>query len=339
MSGSHIKKLALAVAALALAVGVAACGGSDNEASGGDGSGGNLTLVAYSTPQEAYEKIIPAFNETPDGEGVSFKQSYGPSGDQGNAIIAGLDADIAALSLEPDVTGLVDEDLVPPDWNQDKYDGFVTNSVVVFAVRKDNPKNIQTWDDIVTGDVEIITPNPFTSGGAQWNLMAAYGAQLEQGKSEEEALDFLKQILENTSVQDASARDALQTFVGGKGDVLLAYENEAIAAQQAGEELDYVIPDQTILIENPVAVTTDADEKAQAFRDFLFTEEAQTIYQDHGYRPVLKQLRTRRTSRPRRSCSRSTSSAGGTRSGREFFDPENGSVAEIEEELGVSTEG
>ena len=290
MSGSLIKKLALAVAALALTVGRRRVRRLRLRRTGGDGSGGSLTLVAYSTPQEAYEEIIPAFNKTPDGEGVAFKQSYGPSGDQRNAIIAGLDADIAALSLEPDVTGLVDEELVAPDWNQDKYDGFVTNSVVVFAVRKGNPKDIQTWDDLVTGDVEIITPNPFTSGGAQWNLMAAYGAQLEQGKSEEEALDFLKQILENTSVQDASARDALQTFVGGKGDVLLAYENEAIAAQQAGEDLDYVIPDQTILIENPVAVTEDADPKAQAFRDFLFTEEAQKIYQDHGYRPVLKQL-------------------------------------------------
>ena len=338
MSGS-LKKLALAATALALTVGIAACGGSSDDDSGGDGSGGNLTLVAYSTPQEAYEEIIPAFNETPDGEGVSFKQSYGPSGDQRNAIIAGLDADIAALSLEPDVTGLVDEDLVPPDWNQDKYDGFVTNSVVVFAVRKGNPKNIQTWDDIVTGDVEIITPNPFTSGGAQWNLMAAYGAQLEQGKSEEEALDFLKQILENTSVQDASARDALQTFVGGKGDVLLAYENEAIAAQQAGEELDYVIPDQTILIENPVAVTADADPKAQAFRDFLFTDEAQQIYQDHGYRPVLKQLANEQEFPTPPQLFEIDKFGGWDKVRSEFFDPEEGSVAKIEEELGVSTEG
>jgi sulfate transport system substrate-binding protein len=337
MPGS-LKKLALAAAALALAVGVAACGGSDT-ASGGDGSGGNLTLVAYSTPQEAYEEIIPAFNETPDGEGVSFKQSYGPSGDQRNAIIAGLDADIAALSLEPDVTGLVDEGLVAADWNQDEYDGFVTNSVVVFAVRKDNPKNIQDWDDLVTGDVEIITPNPFTSGGAQWNLMAAYGAQLEQGKSEEEALDFLKQVLENTPVQDASARDALQTFVGGKGDVLLAYENEAIAAQQAGEDLDYVIPDETILIENPVAVTKDADQKAQAFRDFLFTEEAQTIYQDHGYRPVLKQLANEEEFPTPPGLFEIGKFGGWDKVRTEFFDPENGSVAQIEEELGVSTSG
>jgi sulfate/thiosulfate transport system substrate-binding protein len=324
---------------LALAIGLAACGGSDSDssASGGDGSGGSLTLVAYSTPQEAYEQIIPAFNKTPDGEDVEFKQSYGPSGDQRNAIIAGLDADIAALSLEPDVTGLVDEGIVAPDWNKDKYDGFVTNSVVVFAVRKGNPKNIQTWDDLVTGDVEIITPNPFTSGGAQWNLMAAYGAQLEQGKSEEEALDFLKQILENTPVQDASARDALQTFVGGKGDVLLAYENEAIAAQQAGEDIDYVIPDQTILIENPVAVTEDADSKAQAFRDFLFTEEAQQIYKDHGYRPVLKQLQDESEFPTPPDLFEIDKFGGWDKVRSEFFDPENGSVAKIEEELGVAT--
>jgi sulfate transport system substrate-binding protein len=338
MTGS-LKKLALAVTALALGIGLAACGGSDSDASGGDGSGGSLTLVAYSTPQEAYEEIIPAFNETPEGKDVSFEQSYGASGDQRNAIIAGLDADIAALSLEPDVTALVDEGLVPPDWSNDKHDGFVTNSVVVFAVRKGNPKSIQTWDDLVTGDVEVITPNPFTSGGAQWNLMAAYGAQLEQGKSEQEALDFVKQILENTPVQDASARDSLQTFIGGKGDVLISYENEAIAAQQAGEDLDYVIPDQTILIENPVAITEDADPKAQAFRDFLFTEEAQRIYQEHGYRPVLKNLANESEFPTPPDLFEIDKFGGWDKVRAEFFDPENGSVAQIEEELGVSTSG
>jgi sulfate/thiosulfate transport system substrate-binding protein len=338
LSGS-LKKLAVAVAGLALAIGIAACGGSDSDsaASGGDGSGGTLTLVAYSTPQEAYEEIIPAFNQTPEGKDVSFEQSYGASGDQRNAIIAGLDADIAALSLEPDVTALADEGIVAPDWNQDKYDGFVTNSVVVFAVREGNPKNIQTWDDLVTGDVEVITPNPFTSGGAQWNLMAAYGAQIEQGKSEEEALDFVKQILENTPVQDASARDSLQTFVGGKGDVLISYENEAIAAQQAGEDIDYVIPDQTILIENPVAVTEDADPKAQAFRDFLFTEEAQKIYQDHGYRPILKSLADESEFPTPPNLFQIDKFGGWDKVRSEFFDPENGSVASIEEELGVAT--
>jgi sulfate transport system substrate-binding protein len=318
-------------------VGVAACGGTD-DASGGDGSGGSLTLVAYSTPQEAYEEIIPAFAKTPEGKDVSFEQSYGASGDQARAIISGLEADLAALSLEPDVTKLVDEKLVAPNWNQDEHDGFVTNSVVVFAVRKGNPKNIQTWDDLVSGDVEIITPNPFTSGGAQWNLMAAYGAAIEQGKSEEEALDFLKQILENTPVQDKSAREALQTFVGGKGDVLLAYENEAITAQQKGEDLDYVIPDETILIENPVAILEDADEKAQAFREFLFTEEAQRIYAEKGYRSVLPSVLDEQKY-PRPASLFEIDKFGGWDKVRaDFFDPENGSVAQIEEELGVSTE-
>jgi sulfate/thiosulfate-binding protein len=337
LTGS-LRKIGLALAALALAVGIAACGGTDSEA-GGDGSGGSLTLVAYSTPQEAYEEIIPAFNKTPEGEGVSFEQSYGASGDQRNAIISGLDADIAALSLEPDVTALVDEGLVASDWNQDKYDGFVTTSVVAFGVRPGNPKNIDSWDDLVTGDVEIITPNPFTSGGAQWNLMAAYGAQLEQGKSEEEALEFVRQILANTPVQDASARDSLQTFVGGKGDVLLTYENEAIAAQQAGEDIEYVIPDETILIENPVAVTEDSDPKAQAFRDFVFTEEAQRIYQEKGYRPILKQLHDEERFPTPPGLFEIDRFGGWDKVRAEFFDPEDGSVAQIEEELGVSTAG
>ena len=337
MSGS-LKQLALAASALALTIGVAACGGS-SDASGGDGSGGSLTLVAYSTPQEAYEEIIPAFNATPEGKDVSFEQSYGASGDQARAIISGLEADLAALSLEPDVTKLVDEGLVAEDWNQDEYDGFVTNSVVVFAVRKGNPKNIQTWDDLVSGDVEIITPNPFTSGGAQWNLMAAYGAALEQGKSEEEALEFLKQILENTPVQDKSAREALQTFVGGKGDVLLAYENEAITAQQKGEDLDYVVPDETILIENPAAVTDRTrGEKAQAFRDFLFTEEAQKIYVEKGYRSVLPKLADEQKYPTPAKLFEIDKFGGWDKVRADFFDPENGSVAKIEEELGVSTE-
>ena len=336
MSGS-LKKLALAVAALALTVGLAACGGSDSD-SGGDGSGGNLTLVAYSTPQEAYEEIIPEFNKTPEGKGVSFEQSYGSSGDQARAIISGLEADIAALSLEPDVTKLVDEELVAPDWNQDEYDGFVTKSVVVFAVRKGNPKGIDSWDDLVTGDVEVITPNPFTSGGARWNLMAAYGAALEQGKSEEEALDFLKQILENTPVQDKSARESLQTFVGGKGDVLLAYENEAITAQQKGEDLDYVIPDETILIENPVAITEDASDKAQAFVDFIRSKPAQEIFVEKGYRSILPALEDEETYPTPAKLFEIDKFGGWDKVVDEFFDPEDGKVAKIEEELGVSTE-
>ena len=335
MSGS-VAKLALALLALALSAGAAGCGGSSDE-SGGDGSGGTITLVAYSTPQEAYEEIIPAFNETPKGKDVAFEQSYGASGDQARAIISGLEADVAALSLEPDVTKLVDEELVAPGWNEDDFDGFVTNSVVVFAVRKGNPKNIRTWDDLVTGDVEVITPNPFTSGGAQWNLMAAYGAQLEQGKSEQEALDYLKALLDNTPVQDKSAREALQTFVGGKGDVLLAYENEAITARQKGEDVDYVIPDETILIENPVAVTTGAGAKAQAFVDFLRTERAQRIFAEKGYRSVLPTLADENEFPTPPKLFEIDRFGGWGKVNDTFFEPEQGVIAEIFKSQGKST--
>ena len=224
---------------------------------------------------------------------MEFTQSYGASGDQSRAVESGLPADIVALSLAPDVDKLVEPGIVAADWAKTaKNDGFVTNSVVVFAVRKGNPKNIKTWDDLIKDGVEVDTPNPFTSGGAKWNLMAAYGAQLEQGKSPDEALAYLKALLEHTPVQDKSARESLATFAGGKGDVLLAYENEALTAQKADVELDYVIPDETILIQNPAAVTEDSKspEKAKAFLDYLATPEAQKIYAANGYRSVLPDL-------------------------------------------------
>jgi sulfate transport system substrate-binding protein len=321
-------------------VSLAGCGGvSETSAEGGD-DGGRLTLVAYSTPREAYEEIIPAFQKTAAGGGVSFDQSYGASGEQSRAIEAGLPGDVVAFSLEPDVTRLVEAGLVEEDWASDEFDGMVTDSVVVFAVRKGNPEEIRTWDDLVREDVEVITPNPFTSGGARWNLMAAYGAQRELGKSHEEAVDFLGQLLANTAVQSKSAREALQTFVGGKGDVMIAYENEAITAQQKGEELDYVIPDQTILIENPVAVVTESGnhEKAQAFVDFLRGPEAQRIFAEKGYRPVLGEVLAA-ISYPAPSALFTIDDLGGWESVTErFFDREEGIVAKIEQELGVSTD-
>jgi sulfate/thiosulfate transport system substrate-binding protein len=329
--------LAVAVLALTAAFVVSGCGGTAASADGGE-DGGDLTLVAYSTPQEAYEEIIPAFQQTPEGEGVSFDQSYASSGEQSRAVEAGLPASVVAFSLAPDMDRLVEEGLVAEDWASDAHEGMVTDSVVVFAVRKGNPKGIESWDDLARDDVEVITPNPFTSGGARWNLMAAYGAQLEQGKSEEEAVDFLRQVLENTSVQDKSARESLQTFSGGKGDVLIAYENEAITAQQKGEELDYVIPDQTILIENPIAVTTDAPAAAQAFVDFLRTPEAQRIFGEKGYRPVDEKVLAEFDYPQPASLFTIEDVGGWSEVMAKFFDRENGIVAKIEEDLGVSTE-
>ena len=206
----------------------------------------SVDLVAYSTPEEAYsEDLQPGFDKTPEGEGVSFTNSFGSSGDQSRAVEAGQQADVVHLSIEPDVTRLVDAGLVAEDWNQNEYDGIVQDSVVVFVTRPGNPKGVETWDDLITGDVEVLTPNPFTSGGARWNLMAAYGTKtITEGASEEEGLQYISDLLSNVSVQDESARDSLGTFLGGKGDVLLAYENEAIAAQDAGEDIEYVDPGQ-----------------------------------------------------------------------------------------------
>jgi sulfate/thiosulfate-binding protein len=282
---------AAALSAAVLAAGIGACGGDDDSASasGAGGGGGSIDLVAYSTPQQAFEEgIIPAFNETPEGEGVEFSTSFAASGDQRRAVEEGLPADFVDFSLEPDMSAVVEAGKVAADWDQNKYKGKITNSVVTLSVRPGNPEGIEDWDDLVSGDVEIITPNPATSGGAKWNIMAAYGSQIAQGASEDEALDFVAHIIENTSVLDDSARDSLQTFANGKGDVLIGYENEAIQAQDEGIELEYVIPDDTILIENPAAVTTEAQdpEAAQAFLDYVWTPEGQQVFADYGYRPV-----------------------------------------------------
>jgi sulfate/thiosulfate transport system substrate-binding protein len=334
-------RIAFGLLAAALGLGVlSGCGGPAEEASaGGDGSGGQIALVAYSTPKEAYAELIPAFNKTAQGKGVKFTQSYGASGDQARAVQSGLPADFVALSLAPDVDKLVEPGLVDKSWADNDTQGFVTDSVVVFAVRKGNPKHIKTWADLVKDGVEVITPNPFTSGGAKWNLMAAYGAQIEQGKSPQQALDYLHELLQNTPVQDKSAREALATFSGGKGDVLISYENEAITAQKAGVELDYVIPDQTILIQNPAAVTTEAKspDKAKAFLDFLKTPEAQKIYASKGYRSITPSLVDKKTYPTPKDLFKIDKFGGWDKVNADFFDPDKGSVAKIEQDLGVST--
>ena len=334
-----IRSVALALL-VPLGLLLAACGGpADGDASASGEGSTRLSLVAYSTPKEAYEALIPAFQKTPEGKGVSFDQSYGSSGDQSRAVSSGLPADVVALSLAPDVDKLVEPGIVAGDWTQDEFDGFVTNSIVVFAVRPGNPKGIKTWADLVKPGVEVITPNPFTSGGAKWNLMAAYGAQLEQGKSPAEALEFLRAVLKNTPVQDKSARESLQTFEGGKGDVLIAYENEAITAKAKGLELEYVVPEETILIQNPVAVTekSKAPEKARAFTDWLRGEEAQKIFASKGYRSVRENLVDESTYPTPAKLFKIDDLGGWEKVNDEFFDPEKGSVAKIEQDAGVST--
>ena len=297
-----------------------------------------LSLVAYSTPQAAYEQIFKAFQATPQGKNITFTESFGASGDQSRAVEAGLAADIVAFSLAPDMTRLVKDKIVAPDWNSGPSKGMATDSVVVLVVRKGNPKNIHTWSDLIKPGVKVITPNPFTSGGARWNVMAAYGAVSNVGHNDAAGQAYLDTLFKNVPVQDNSARAQLQTFVGGEGDVMIDYENDAIFAEQKGQAVDYVIPDQTILIENPVAVTANSKHPAQAeaFLEFLYTDAAQKIFANNGYRPVVSGIATP-SQFPTPSGLFTIDQLGGWMTvSTKFFDPSVGVMAAIENKLGVS---
>jgi sulfate/thiosulfate transport system substrate-binding protein len=329
-----VRTISVLAATLALALMASGCGGESADASA-EGGETTLTLVSYSTPREVYAQLTKDFAQTPAGRGVSFDESYAASGEQSRAVVAGLPADVVAFSLEPDVTRLVDAGLVEESWSDDEHGGMVSDSIVVFAVREGNPKGIRTWDDLTRKGIEVITPNPFTSGGAQWNVLAGYGAQLERGRGEQEATDYLRRLFRNVSVQDKSAREALQTFVGGKGDVLIAYENESILARSKGERLDYVVPDETILIENPIAVVGES-EAAQAFVDYVRSPGAQRAFGKAGYRPVLDDVLAE-FDYPKPPRLFTIADLGGWGPVRErFFDVEDGIMAGIQRELGQS---
>jgi sulfate/thiosulfate transport system substrate-binding protein len=313
---------------------VTACGGASDSTSGGastDKGSKQLSLIAYSTPQVVYDEIIPEFQKTGDGEGVGFKSSFGASGEQSRAVEAGLKADVVSFSLEPDMTRLVDAGLVADDWASTPSKGLVTTSVVSFIVRKGNPKGIKTWDDLLKPGVQVLTPNPFTSGAAKWNLLAAYGAK---------DLDYVRELItKHVKVQDKSGREALQTFTSGTGDVLLSYEYEATTARKKGEEVDYVTPPDTIKIENPIAVTDRSAPEAKAFLDFVLSKQGQEKFADWGYRPVNREVfEANKAKFPKPANLFTIRDLGGWKKvDDELFDPEKGSIAKIEEEAGVST--
>jgi sulfate/thiosulfate-binding protein len=348
----HRRLLAVGMLSTLLLGTLAACGSDSKdeattttEASGGSGTtaaalpAAELSLVAYSTPQEAYEKIIAAFQKTPAGKNITFSQSYGASGDQSRAVEAGLAADVVAFSLEPDITRLVKANLVAADWNSDEHKGMVTDSVVVIGTRKGNPDKLKDWADLTKDGVEVITPNPFQSGGAKWNILAAYGALSDAGKDDKAGLTYLDSLFKHVPVQDDSGRKSLQTFTGGKGDAILTYENEALFAQAHDQAIDYTIPDSTILIENPVAVTSNSKhpEQAKAFVDFLRSEPAQKIFAAEGYRPVVKTA-AKSGQFPTPSKLFTIDDLGGWSTvNTRFFDPEKGIFLDIERALGVPT--
>jgi sulfate/thiosulfate-binding protein len=338
------KKLATVVAAsLVGALGLSACGASDAS------SGGKTTtvnLVAYSTPQTAFGSIEKAFQKTDDGKNVEFSESYGPSGDQSRAVEGGQPADFVNFSLESDVTRLVDAKLVDADWKtKTGHDGIVADSVVVLVVRKGNPKHIKGWDDLVKPGVGIVTPNPASSGGARWNTLAAYGHVIANGGSEKDAEAYLTKYFKNAVSLPGSARDALTSFTSGNGDVLVSYENEAILARQKGEDIDYIVPDQTLLIETPAAVTVKAPKAAADFRDFLFTKEAQEDFLASGYRPVIEGVTGEVKGAndpadpfpaPKTLLTIAKDFGGWDAAKKKFFDEENGIVTKIQISTGTS---
>ena len=253
---------------------------------GASESSSTLSVVAFSVMESANEPVFEAFSETDAGDGIEFAPSYGASGDQSRAVVDGKEADVVHFSLETDVTRLVDEGLVAEDWKDSPTNGIATSSVVVFVVREGNPLGIDSWEDLVQEDVEIVTPNPGSSGAARWNILAAWAHVIGNGGTEKEAEQFVADLLANTPALPPSGREATSAFVEGDQDVLLSYENEAILAKQNGEAIDYILPEDTLLIENPAAVTTDAKDGAEEFLEFQTSPEAQEIYAGFGFRPV-----------------------------------------------------
>jgi sulfate/thiosulfate transport system substrate-binding protein len=318
--------------ALVIALVVSGCGSSSS--SGGE----QIAVVGYSTPQSVYEEgLEPAFEKTSAGSGASFTNSFGASGDQSRAVAAGQPADVVHFSIGSDMTRLVEEGQVASNWDKQKYNGIAQNSVVVLAVRKGNPKGIHSFNDLLSKKVNIITPNPFSSGSARWNIMAVYGSQIEQGKSQSQALQAVKTVLEKTQSQPGSGRDAMTAFTQGQGDVLLTYENEAIKAEKAGENVEYVIPEDTIKIETPIAVTKKAPPQAKKFLEFIWSEAGQKIWAENGYRPVDPKLVDPKQFPTPKGLFTIAKFGGWGKVKEQFFEEKSGSVTKIEEELGVST--
>ena len=278
--------------AVATAIALSACGaasaaGGADTTQGATPSDNKISIVGFAVPEAANVAIAEAWANTPAGADIDFETSYGASGDQSRAVVDGLDADYVHFSVASDVTRLVDDGLVAEDWNAGANKGVVSSSIVVFAVRAGNPKNIQSWDDLIKPGVEIVTPNPASSGAARWNAVAAWGQVIGAGGSQADAEAYLNGFFGNVVALPNSGRDATAAFLGGTGDVLMAYENEAILAHQRGEEFDYIIPEPTILIENPGAVLIDANPKATEWLDFVLSVDGQREFAKKGFRPII----------------------------------------------------
>lgn len=271
-----------AVLALTGALALSACGGEGEAADGGE----TISIVGFAVPEAANKAIAEEFKKTDAGKDVQFKTSYGASGDQSRAVEGGLEADYVHLSVGSDVDRLEKAGLVDPSWDQGPNKGIVSTSVVVLGVREGNPKNIQGWDDLIKPGVGIVTANPASSGAARWNALAAWGHITQNGGTEAEATDFVTKLFANVVSLTNSGRDATTSFLQGNGDVLLAYENEAILAAQNGQGFEYIIPETTLLIENPGAILKDATPAAADWLEFVLGKEGQKQFALTGFRPL-----------------------------------------------------
>ena len=309
------------------------------------GAGTTLSVVAYSTPKAVLGKIIRSWQRTPAGRDAAFTQSYGASTDQARAVASGLRADIVFLSTGDDMNLLVDHGLVDPAWSRQSDDGIAADTVVVFAVRNGNPKHIKGWNDLIRPGVQVITPNPFSSGSAKWNILAAYGAQRRLGKTDKQATRYVEQLFRHVVSQDTSGRNATNTFLAGKGDVLITYESEAITSRLNGQDIQYVIPRQSMLIELPIAVLRGSANKdvANTFIRFVKGATAQNLFAQYGFRPVDKKVAARYASRypSRPGIFRVDDKiiGGWRRADRIWFDPSNGRMTSIERAIGGPSSG
>jgi sulfate/thiosulfate transport system substrate-binding protein len=304
-----------------------------------------LVVVAYSTPKNVFAQIIQRYQQTPAGRDVSFTQSYGASGDQARAVAAGLPADLVFLSTGLDVNTLVDSGLVDRNWDKQSYHGIEADTVVVFGLRNGNPKHIREWADLIRPGVQVVTPNPFSSGSAKWNILAAYGSQRRLGKTEAQAVAYVKTLFQHVVSQDTSGRNATNTFLSGRGDVLLTYESEALTSRMAGTDIQYVIPRQTMLIELPIAVLKDSRnrEAGTAFVRFTKGPVAQDLFGRYGWRPVVPAIARRFASKyPARPGIFTIDDRlfGGWRVADEkWFDPRSGIMVAIEKAVGGPSGG
>jgi sulfate/thiosulfate-binding protein len=308
-------------------------------------AGTTLNLVAYSTPKPVMQKLITRFSYSPAGKGVAFTQSYGPSGAQARAIAAGQPADIAFLSTGLDIDTLADAGLVAKNWNTAPFGGIAADSVVAFVVRPGNPKHIHGWSDLVKPGIQVVTPDPFSSGSAKWNVLAAYGAMRKTGMGDHKALQFVTKLFRHVVSQDASGSNAANTFFAGKGDVLITYESEAYVAFAAGKQGKIIVPKPTMLIQLPMVALKNAPAAATAFISYAHAPKQQAIFAANGYRPVVKSVLTR----PDLSVWRKRYQTGPTfniqdrlfggwrKVNRVWFDPSTGRMVGIERVVGGPT--